>query len=118
MRKENKTLHIEALKAAFKHSLPIMAGFLFLGASYGIIMNSNGFPFWYPILTSTFIFAGSMEFVLANLLLGAFDPVGAILMTLMINARHVFYGVSLLDKYKGLGIKKIYLLYKQRTTLL
>ena len=111
MSKENKSLHIQALKCAFKYSTPIMAGFLFLGASYGIIMNANGFAFYFPMITSTFIFAGSMEFLLANLLLGAFSPIEALLLTLMINARHLFYGVSMIDKYRGLGWRKIYMIF-------
>lgn len=57
------------------------------------------------------IFAGSMEFVAANLLLGAFNPIQALAMMLMINARHLFYGISMLDKYKGTGIKKFYLIF-------
>ena len=107
----NKSMHISAIRAAFKSSLPIMAGFLFLGASYGMIMNSNGFAFYYPMITSTFIFAGSMEFLLANFLLGAFNPLEALLLTLMINARHVFYGISMIDRYKGLGWRKIYMVF-------
>lgn len=74
-------------------------------------MNTSGFSFWYPMLMSMTIFAGSMEFVTVNLLLGAFNPVQALVMTLMINARHLFYGLSMLDKYKGTGWKKIYLIY-------
>lgn len=102
---------IKALKAAFPHTIPIFAGFLFLGMTYGIYMNVSGFSFWYPMLMSMTIFAGSMEFVTVNLLMGAFNPVQALTMTLMINARHLFYGLSMLDKYKGLGWKKIYLIY-------
>lgn len=102
---------INALKAAFPHTIPIFAGFWFLGMTYGIYMNVSGFSFWYPMLMSMTIFAGSMEFVTVNLLMGAFNPVQALTMTLMINARHLFYGLSMLDKYKGLGWKKIYLIY-------
>lgn len=102
---------IKALKAAFPHTIPIFAGFWFLGMTYGIYMNVSGFSFWYPMLMSMTIFAGSMEFVTVNLLMGAFNPVQALTMTLMINARHLFYGLSMLDKYKGLGWKKIYLIY-------
>ena len=65
-----------ALKAAFPHTVPIFAGFWFLGLAYGIYMNASGFSFWYPMLMSCTIFAGSMEFVTVNLLLGAFHPVG------------------------------------------
>lgn len=102
---------IKALKAAFPHTIPIFAGFWFLGMTYGIYMNVSGFSFWYPMLMSMTIFAGSMEFVTVNLLLGVFNPVQALTMTLMINARHLFYGLSMLDKFKGLGWKKIYLIF-------
>ena len=101
----------KALKAAFPHTIPILAGFWFLGLTYGIYMNVSGFSFWYPMLMSLTIFAGSMEFVAVNLLLGSFDPFQAFVMTLMINARHLFYGISMLDKYRGLGWKKFYLIF-------
>lgn len=101
----------KSLKAAFPHTIPIMTGFLFLGASYGIYMNVSGFEFWYPMITSMLIFAGSVEFVTVNLLLGAFNPLQAFLLALMINARHIFYGISMLDKYRGTGLKKFYLIY-------
>ncbi len=74
-------------------------------------MNVSGFLFWYPCLMSLTIFAGSMEFVTANMLLGAFNPIQAFTLTLMINARHLFYGISMLDKFKGTGLKKLYLIF-------
>ena len=107
MENVKKGVHIPAIKAAFPHTIPIMAGFLFLGASYGVMMSSLGFSFLYPIATSIFVFAGSMEFALSGLLLGGFDPLSALILTLMINARHVFYGISMMDKYKGLGFKEL-----------
>lgn len=110
-KKVEKGVLIKALKAAFPHTIPIMTGFLFLGMTYGIYMNVLGFSFWYPMLMSMTIFAGSMEFVTVNLLLGAFHPLEALTMTLMINARHLFYGISMLDKYKDTGLKKVYLIF-------
>lgn len=101
----------KAFMAAFPHTIPIFTGFLFLGLTYGIYMNVSGFSFWYPMLMSMTIFAGSMEFVTVNMLLGAFHPLQALTMTLMINARHLFYGISMLDKYKGTGLKKLYLIF-------
>ncbi|MBQ7962703.1 MAG: AzlC family ABC transporter permease [Clostridia bacterium] len=97
--------------AAFPYTIPILAGFLFLGITYGIYMNVSGFSFIYPMLTSMVVFAGSAEFILVNMLLGVFDPVQTFLMILMINARHLFYGISLLEKYAGTGIKKLYLIF-------
>ncbi|MEC1356240.1 azaleucine resistance protein AzlC [Bacillus sonorensis] len=100
-----------ACRAAFPYTVPILAGFVFLGIAYGIYMNSLGFSAIYPIIMSFAIFAGSMEFVAANLLLGAFNPMNALFLTLMVNARHLFYGISMLDKYRGTGKKKFYLIY-------
>lgn len=100
-----------ALKAAFPYTIPIFAGFWFLGITYGIYMNVSGFSFWYPMLMSVTIFAGSVEFVAVNLLLGVFNPLQALAVTLMLNARHLFYGISMLDKYRGNGWKDIYLIY-------
>lgn len=101
----------KALKAAFPYTIPILTGFLFLGISYGVYMNVSGFPAIYPILMSMTIFAGSMEFVATNLLLGSFQPFHALFLTLMVNARHLFYGISMLDKYKNMGMKKPYLIF-------
>lgn len=100
-----------AAKAAFPYTIPIFAGFWFLGLTYGIYMNVSGFSFWYPMLMSLTIFAGSIEFVTVNLLLGAFNPIQALAVTLMINARHLFYGISMLDRYRGTGWKKPYLIF-------
>ncbi len=109
--KNKKCVMKAALKCAFPYTIPIFAGFWFLGLTYGIYMNTSGFSFWYPMLTSLTIFAGSIEFVTVNMLLGAFNPIQAFTMTLMINARHLFYGISMLDKFKGTGWKKFYLIF-------
>ncbi len=101
----------KAFKAALPLTLPICIGFLFIGISYGFFMNSLGFSFVYPMLMSLLIFAGSMEFLTANLLIGIFDPLQAFFLTLMVNARHIFYGVSMLEKYRGTGWKKFYLIF-------
>ncbi len=106
----NKKLK-KAFLAAFPKTIPIFAGFWFLGLTYGIYMNVSGFSFWYPMIMSLTIFAGSVEFVAVNMLMGAFNPLQALAMTLMINARHLFYGISMLDKYKGTGLKKFYLIF-------
>lgn len=100
-----------AFQAAFPYTIPIFAGFWFLGMTYGIYMNVSGFSFWYPMLMSLTIFAGSIEFITVNMLLGAFNPLQALALALMINARHLFYGISMLDKYKGTGWKKLYLIF-------
>ncbi|MEN6565563.1 MAG: AzlC family ABC transporter permease [Veillonellales bacterium] len=100
-----------ALRAAFPHTAPICTGFLTLGIAYGIYMNSLGFSFVYPMLMSLLIFAGSMELVTVNLLLSPFNPIYAFLLTIMVNARHLFYGISMLGKFKNVGKKKSYLIF-------
>jgi 4-azaleucine resistance transporter AzlC len=104
-------MKMKALKAAFPYTVPILLGFLFLGVAYGIYMDSKGFSFLYPMLMSLTVFAGSMQFVAANLLLGPFSPLTVFLITMMVNARHLFYGISMLEKYKSTGIKKWYLIF-------
>ena len=108
---KKKRILKKAFLAAFPNTIPILAGFLFLGMTYGIYMNVSGFSFWYPCLMSLTIFAGSVEFVAVNLLLGAFHPIQALAMTLMLNARHLFYGISMVDRFRGMGLKKIYLIF-------
>jgi 4-azaleucine resistance transporter AzlC len=101
----------KALKAAFPYTIPIFAGFWFLGMAYGIYMNVSGFSFVYPMVMSLIIYGGSLEFVAVEMLLSPFAPVQTIVMTLLIQARHLFYGISMLDKFKGLGWKKFYLIF-------
>ncbi|MGC4018545.1 MAG: AzlC family ABC transporter permease [Muricomes sp.] len=108
---EKEKVRRKAFKAAFPLTIPIMAGFLFLGLAYGIYMNVSGFSFWYPLIMSMTIFAGSVEFVTVGWLLGVFSPLNALIFTVMINARHLFYGLSMLDKYNIPGWKKYYLIY-------
>lgn len=89
----------------------IMAGYGFLGLTYGIYMHELGFSFLYPMLLAITVYAGSAEFLLGNMLLGSFHPLQTFLMVLMVNARHLFYGLSMLDRYKGLGWKKFFLIF-------
>lgn len=102
---------IKALKAAFPLTLPVFAGFTFLGIAYGILMNSKGYGFGWTVLVSLVVFAGSAQYIAITFLTSVFNPVYALLMTLMVNARHLFYGISLLDKYKNTGKLKPYLIF-------
>lgn len=106
-----RSLRRRALAAAFPCTIPILTGFLFLGFTYGMVMHAAGFSFWYPMGMSLTIFAGSMEFLTVNLLLAPFEPLQALLLTLLVNARHLFYGLAMLERYKGTGPKKLYLIF-------
>lgn len=104
-------MKLKALKAAFPHTIPVLAGYLGLGLAYGIYMKVSGFSFIYPLIMSIVIFGGSLQFVAVSMLLSAFAPLQVFIMSLLIQARHLFYGISMLEKYKGLGWKKYYLIY-------
>ena len=101
----------KALKAAFPHTIPILAGFCFLGMAYGIYMSTAGFSFVYPMCMSLLIYGGSLEFVAVEMLLSPFAPIQTFIMAVLIQARHLFYGLSMLEKFKGLGWKKFYLIF-------
>ena len=110
METQNKT-HLTALKAAFPVTVPVMTGYLCLGMAFGVLMKTNGYgPFWAGLM-SLMCFAGSMQFVTITLLTTAFDPVQAFLLSVMVNARHIFYGLAELDKYKGLGKVRAFLIF-------
>lgn len=99
------------LAAAFPHTVPVLTGYLVLGMAYGVLMQAKGYGAIWAFLMSAVAFCGSMQFVAITLLTGAFDPVGAFLVSLMVNARHLFYGVSMLGKYRGMGWAKVPLVY-------
>lgn len=109
--KPTKNTITSAFRYAFPKTTPILFGFLFLGVSYGIYMYSMGFSWGYTLALSALIYAGSMEFVTVAMLLSLFDPVGAFLITLMVNGRHIFYGISMLTIYRHMGWLTPYLIF-------
>ncbi len=104
-------MKLKAFKAAFPHTIPIFAGFWFLALAYGILMNINGFSFVYPLCMSVLVFGGSLEFIMVTMLTSAFAPVSALSIALLVQARHLFYGITMLDRFKGMGWKKPYLIF-------
>ena len=100
-----------ALKSAFPYTIPVLSGFMLLGITYGVLMNSKGYGVIWAVLMSAIAFCGSMQFVAITLLTAVFNPIQAFLLSLLVNARHLFYGISLLDKYKGLGKARFVLIY-------
>lgn len=100
-----------AFSHAFHASLPVMTGYLVLGSGFGILMQAKGYPWWLAVVMSVTIYAGSMQYVTVELLTGGASLLTAALMTLMVNVRHLFYGVAMLDKYQPTGKYKPYLIY-------
>lgn len=102
---------LQALKYAFPYTLPILGGFYFIGFAYGFYMDALGFGFMYPMLMSLLIFAGSLEMIAATMMLSTFSPASILLTSFIVQARHLFYGISMLDKFRNIGIKKYYIIF-------
>lgn len=101
----------QAFQYAVPKTIPVLIGYLFLGAAYGILMQVNGFGIGWTAISSIFIYAGSLQYLEVTLLAGLVNPIYAFLMGLMINARHLFYGISLLNKYRDVKKGKFYLIF-------
>ncbi|MBR2459750.1 MAG: AzlC family ABC transporter permease [Clostridia bacterium] len=99
------------LKTAFLATLPVMTGYLVLGFGFGIIMRSEGFGIPITFVMSLAIYAGSMQYVAVGLMTGGASLITTVLTTLMVNARHLFYGISMLDRYRDTGKAKPYLIF-------
>ena len=98
-----KKIASKAFKAAFPHTLPILTGYMFLGIAYGFLMKSKGFGLAWTAFASITIFSGTMQYVGLVALTSAFNPLYILLLTFMVNARHVFYGISMLERYRDSG---------------
>ncbi|MDR0904847.1 MAG: AzlC family ABC transporter permease [Oscillospiraceae bacterium] len=100
-----------AVRAAFPHTVPVLTGYVFMGAAFGILLESRGYgPVW-AFVMGLLIYAGSGQFVAVGIMAAGFDPLGAFLVTLMVNARHVFYGISMLERFKKFGKAKLYMIF-------
>lgn len=94
------------LSFAFTTSLPVLFGYVILGIGYGLYMHNLGFSFWYPTLMAMTIYGGSVEFVIASLLMQHFNPLNVFLITAVVGFRQFFYGLSMLNKYPNHGWRK------------
>lgn len=100
-----------AVHTAFLDTLPVMTGYVFLGFGFGILMHQSGYGFLWVLAMSLFIYAGSMQYMTVSLLTGGAGLLTAALTTIVVNARHLFYGISMVDAYKGAAKKKPYLIF-------
>lgn len=99
------------MKKALLDTIPVMTGYLVLGIGFGIIAKANGYPVLLVFAMSLCIYAGSMQYAAMGLMTGGASLLTIALTTLMVNARHLFYGISMLDKYKDTGLRKPYLIF-------
>lgn len=101
----------KTLKSSFIATIPVLTGYLVLGFGFGIILKANGYGILLAFVMSLIIYAGSMQYVAIGLLTSGASLITAALTTLMVNARHLFYGISMLEKYKNTGKRKPYLIF-------
>ena len=102
---------LQMMKRAFPRTIPVMAGYIFLGIAFGVSLKEQGYGLPWALLMSAVIYAGSMQFAILTPMTQPFAPVTVALMTLLVNARHMFYGLSMLRTYEGTGKWKPYLIF-------
>lgn len=99
------------IKQVFPQTIPVMAGYISLGIAFGLLLQSIGYgPIW-AFSMSLFIYAGSAQFLAVELLAAGASLIQVALLTLLLNFRHIFYGLSMIEKYRGTGIRKLYLIF-------
>lgn len=98
--KELKT-NRKNLKTVFLATVPVLTGYIVIGMGFGVLLATKGYGIWWSILMSILIYAGSMQYLAIDLLAGGATLITAALTTLLVNARHLFYGISMIDKYKN-----------------
>lgn len=103
--------NVREIKYAFMQSVPVMLGYLFLGIAFGLMLHDGGYSFWWAFIASVTIYAGSMEFVLVTLLTGGASLIYSAVMTFFINGRHLFYGLSFIEKFKKMGRAYPYMVF-------
>lgn len=101
----------KAIKEAFPVTIPVMLGYISVGIAFGLLFEKSGYNFLWAILMSITVYAGAMQFIAINLLTSGLGLIQIALMTLFVNIRHVFYGLSFIDKFKGMGKKKSYMIF-------
>ncbi len=108
----NQNVRLAALKRAFPNTVPVMLGYLFVGVAFGLLLQQKGYGLIWAVRMSLFIYAGSMQFVAISFLAGGFSFVSITLLTLMINFRHLFYSLTMLNKFKDVQKKKkLYMIF-------
>lgn len=101
----------EAYKKAFPYTIPVLTGYLFIGVAFGVMFAEKGYSFWWAALMSLLVYAGSGQYLAVNFFVPGVSLLQVVFMTLMVNIRHIFYGISLLQRFQGMGKKKWYMIF-------
>lgn len=108
---EKKTGYAAAFKAAFPYTIPVLTGYLFIGIAFGIMFQEKGYNFLWAALMSVMVYAGSGQYLAVNFFAPGVSLFYVIFMTFMVNVRHIFYGISMLDKFRNMGKRKLYMIF-------
>ena len=100
-----------AFRKAFPYTIPVLTGYLFIGIAFGVMFAEKGYSFLWAVLMSTLVYAGSGQYLAVNFFVPGFSFLQALFLTLMVNVRHIFYGISLLEKFNRMGKKRWYMIF-------
>ena len=101
----------KAFRKAFPYTIPVLTGYLFIGIAFGVMYAEKGYSFLWAILMSVMVYAGSGQYLAVNFFVPGISFVQVIFLTFMVNVRHIFYGISLLEKFNKMGIKRWYMIF-------
>ena len=101
----------QAFRKAFPYTIPVLTGYLFIGIAFGVMFAEKGYSFLWAVLMSLLVYAGSGQYLAVNFFVPGISFAQVIFMTLMVNIRHVFYGISLLDRFHSMGKKRWYMIF-------
>ena len=102
---------MRTLKTAFPYTIPVLVGYLFIGIAFGILFEEKGYSLSWVLLMSVTVYAGSLQFIAVNFFVPGVSLASVALMALMVNIRHVFYGLSMLEKFRNMGAKEPYMVF-------
>lgn len=105
------TQYKQAFKKAFPYTIPVLTGYLFIGIAFGVMYAEKGYSFLWAILMSVLVFAGSGQYLAVNFFVPGISFVQAIFLTFMVNVRHVFYGISLVERFNRFGKSRWYMIF-------
>lgn len=111
MDQSKKGGYARAFRAAFPYTIPVLTGYLFIGIAFGVMYQEKGYNFLWAILMSIVVYAGSGQYLAVNFFAPGVSFVNVIFMTFMVNIRHIFYGLSLLERFGRMGKKRLYMIF-------
>lgn len=106
-----KNGYARAFRAAFPYTIPVLTGYLFIGTAFGVMYQEKGYNFLWAILMSILVYAGSGQYLAVNFFAPGVSLFQVIFLEFMVNIRHIFYGLSLLERFRNMGKKKLYMIF-------